>query len=76
MLTSCDIPKAFCHFLNSKGSALPADPKNKTTNKTNVVHSNMSFLKVLGKTEFRFEFSVKNYVFQHGTNFLHFLKSV
>ena len=34
----------------------------------------MCFLKVLGKTEFRFEFSVKNYVFQHGTKFLHFLK--
>ena len=27
----------------------------------------MLFLKVLGKTEFRFEFSVKNYVFQHRT---------
>ena len=29
---------------------------------------------MLGKTEFRFEFSVKNYVFQHRTKFWHFLK--
>ena len=35
----------------------------------------MSFLKVLGKTEFRFEFSVKNYVFQHGTISWHLSKS-
>ena len=34
----------------------------------------MSFYKVLGKTEFRFEFRVKHYVFQHRTNFGHFLK--
>ena len=36
----------------------------------------MYFLEVFGKLEFRFEFSVKNYVFQHGTKFWHFLKSV
>ena len=36
----------------------------------------ISFLKVSGKTEFRFEFSVKNYVFQHRTIFLHFLRKV
>ena len=31
----------------------------------NICFENMSFLKVLGKTDFRFKFSVQNYVFQH-----------
>ena len=34
----------------------------------------MYFLKVLGETDFRFELSAKNCVFQHQTKSLHFLK--
>ena len=34
----------------------------------------MVFLKVFSKTDFRFEFSVKNYVLQHQTKILHFCK--
>ena len=37
---------------------------------------NIAFLKVLGKTDFRFEFGVKNYVFQDRTKIRHFLKNV
>ena len=40
----------------------------------NDFYKNMLISKALGKTEFRFEFSVKNYVFQHRTKFWHFLK--
>ena len=35
----------------------------------NDVYKHMSCLMVLGKTEFRSEFSVKNYVLQHWTKF-------
>ena len=31
---------------------------------------NISFLKVSGQTDIRFEISVKNYIFQHGTKYL------
>ena len=36
-------------------------------NRLSPPHTNNSFLKVTGQTEFRFEFSVKIYIYQHGS---------
>ena len=64
-----------------KGLRPTRGPKNtKTMKNTNMLKmyfgKNMSFWKVLSKTDFRFEFSVKNYVFQHRTRILFFAKKL